>query len=227
MLATILLVESKNAGNNSLGTALDKADLNVEICTTGAIAIDWLENNQPDLVIIDSTTMRSNGIRISRRIREKCADIPIIHCRKSNSPIDRTAEADVYLAKPFTARKVLNRIRSLLPVDDLREVIVRAGNLTLYPSKRSIDIAGKGERRLTPKLSNLLEEFLRHPNEILARHYLMEIIWQTTYFGDTRTLDVHIRWIREIIEDNPAKPCWVRTIRGVGYIFGVPTRGEG
>ena len=79
---------------------------------------------------------------------------------------------------------------------------------------------------MTPKLAHLLEEFLRHPNQILGRHTLMENVWKTSYFGDTRTLDVHIRWIREIIEVDPAKPLLLRTIRGVGYIFAVSPRDD-
>ena len=110
----------------------------------------------------------------------------------------------------------------MLPVDDLKEEIVRAGRITFYPSKRSVDVAGRGEKKLTPKLAHLLDEFLRHPNEVLERDYLMLHVWKTNYFGDTRTLDVHMRWLREIIEGNPAKPVIVRTVRSIGYIFAIP-----
>ena len=222
MPATILLVESKNTGNRSLKPALTRSDLIVVIADTGANALEIASSNRPDLVIVDASTMRSNGVRICRRLRSALHTTPIIHCRDMDHTLDRSANADVYLAQPFTARKILNRIRVLLPADDLKEEIVRAGGITFYPSKRSVDVDGRGEKRLTPKLAQLLDEFLRHPNEVLERDYLMVHVWKTNYFGDTRTLDVHMRWIREIIEKNPAKPELVRTVRSVGYIFTIP-----
>jgi two-component system phosphate regulon response regulator PhoB len=76
---------------------------------------------------------------------------------------------------------------------------------------------------LTPKLAQLLEEFIRHPNELVTRRQLMLNVWKTEYIGDTRTLDVHIRWVREQIEENPTKPQLLRTIRGKGYIFIMPS----
>ncbi|HUS93562.1 MAG TPA: response regulator transcription factor [Patescibacteria group bacterium] len=222
MPTTILLVESKNTGGKSLEPALSKSDLIVIVADTGSKAHEILSSNRPDLVIVDASVMRSNGVRICRRIRSVLATLPIIHCRDIDDVLDTSANADVYLARPFTARKVLNRIRVLLPVDDLKEEIVKAGRITFYPSKRSVDVDGRGERRLTPKLADMLDEFLRHPNEVLERDYLMVRVWKTNYFGDTRTLDVHMRWLREIIERNPAKPEIVKTVRSVGYIFAIP-----
>jgi len=223
MPTTILLVESKNAGGRSLEPALTRSDLTVVVADSGAKALETVSSNRPDLVIIDASTMRSNGVRICRRIRAALPTTAIIHCRDTDHALDRSANADVYLAKPFTARKILNRIRVLLPCDDLKEEIVSAGRITVYPSKRSVYVDGGGEKRLTPKLAHLLDEFLRHQNKVLERHYLMVHVWKTNYFGDTRTLDVHMRWLREIIEKNPAKPEMVRTVRSVGYIFVITT----
>lgn len=221
--AIILLIESKSAGSESLAPALLKANFNVKVAGTGSEAMAWLSMNRSDLVVVDASSMRSSGVRTCRRLRKKLGDTPIIHCRKEGQPEDRSAEADIYLVQPFTPRKLLNRIRALLPADHLKEEIVRAGNLTFFVSKRSVDVAGHGESRLTPKLAALLSEFLYHPNEVIGRHHLMETVWETDYFGDTRTLDVHIRWIREIIEDNPARPKFLKTVRGVGYIFSIPS----
>ncbi|MBI3942747.1 MAG: winged helix-turn-helix domain-containing protein [Chloroflexi bacterium] len=83
-------------------------------------------------------------------------------------------------------------------------------------------IGRRGIRRLTPKEAELLAEFMRHPEEVLTRQFLMKHVWQTDYMGDTRTLNVHIRWLREKIEDDPSRPRMLRTIRGVGYRFGIP-----
>ena len=91
-----------------------------------------------------------------------------------------------------------------------------------YLTKKSVDIEGKGERRLTPKLAHLLAQFMRHPHQVLTRRELMRRVWHTDYIGDTRTLDVHIRWVREIIEEKPAKPQFLKTVRGKGYILAIP-----
>jgi two-component system phosphate regulon response regulator PhoB len=110
-------------------------------------------------------------------------------------------------------------VRALLPADEVNGEVVYCGNITLYLSKPSVVVAGQSERRLTPKLSRLLEEFIRQPGEIISRRQLMQNVWKTDYIGDTRTLDVHIRWMREIIETDPAEPKLLKTVRGKGYIF--------
>jgi len=222
--ALVLFVEGKRARNEALKSSLARKGYQLQVYNTGGRALNWAREYEPDLVIVDASSMRTSGVRITSRLRKLLGDIPIIHCRSQDKVENRKAQADVYLAQPFTSRKLLNRIKSLIPADDLKEEIVRAGSLTLYLSKRSVDVKGKGEQRLTPKLASLLEEFLRYPNQVLEREELMRRIWKTSYFGDTRTLDVHIRWVREIIESDPAKPKILRTVRGVGYIFSIPKR---
>ena len=220
--ATLLLVEGRGIGSQSLSGALQKAGYRLEVVHTGKAALTWSETHQPDLIIFDSTFMRSNGARSCRRLRRAWSDTPIIHIRLPNHPEDRSAEADVYLEHPFTSRKLLNRIRALLPADDCQDEIVRYGAITIYLSKPSVDVAGQGEKRLTPKLVQLLQEFLRYPNETVSRRQLMQNVWKTDYVGDTRTLDVHIRWVRELIEENPASPKLLVTVRGEGYILNIP-----
>lgn len=217
--STILLVEGRNSGDKSLAPLLDKAAYHLAIVHTGQSALNWAAKNEPSLVIFDASSMRSNGTRICRRLRAQLGDVPIIHSRAAGQPEDHAAEADVYLEYPFTARKLLNRVRDLLPADDTAEQIVRYGTITLFRGKRAVDVAGQGERRLTPKLACLLEELIRNPNQIVTRKQLMNTVWKTDYVGDTRTLDVHIRWIRECIEADPGKPTLLRTVRGKGYIF--------
>jgi DNA-binding response OmpR family regulator len=222
--ATVLLLEGRSAGSKSLGPALGAEGLTVQLEHTGSSAVDWLEDNTADLVIYEASSMRSIGVRTCRRIRSASPVTPIIHCRSRYQSSTRNVEADIYLVQPFTSRKLLNRIKRLLPADDLKEEIVRAGNLTYYVSKRSVDVAGQGESRLTPKLACLLEHFLNHSNEVVSRLQLMENVWNTDYVGDTRTLDVHVRWMREIIEIDPAAPVLLKTVRGMGYIFAIPEK---
>ena len=220
--AVIMLVEGKRAGDRSLEAAIAKAGYDVHVFFTGSAALNWSQNHTPDLIVFDGASMRSSGVRSCRRLRRALGETPIILTRAVGDAKDASADADVYLKKPFTARKLLNRVRALLPADEYKEEIVRAGDLTLYRGKRSVDVAGRGEKRLTPKLVTLLETFLRHPNEVLSRRQLMRDVWNTDYVGDTRTLDVHIRWMREAIEDDPGDPRRLTTVRGVGYIFRMP-----
>ncbi len=215
----VLLVEGQNAGRETLATMLQKASYDTVTVRTGAEAQRWLEQNTPDLIIFDASTMRSNGVRNCRRLRRQAEHVPIIHSRAKGEEEDRSAFADVYLERPFSPRKLLNRVRALLPVDYSKEEIVRYGRITLFRNKRSVDVAGRGEFSLTPKLALLLESFMRHPNQLLTRPELMQMVWDTDFVGDTRTLDVHIRWVRECIEDDPSQPELLLTVRGQGYML--------
>ena len=223
--ATVLLLEGRSTGLKAVKAALIREGLHIHTCSTGAGALEWLKENHADLVIYDASSMRSIGVRTCRRIRSAFPELSIIHCRSPKQSPDVNGVADIYLVHPFTGRKLLNRIKRLLPADDLKEEKVTAGDLTFYLSKRSVEIAGRGESRLTPKLATMLLQFLSHPNEVVSRLQLMEEVWQTKYLGDTRTLDVHVRWLREIIEEDPANPILLRTVRGVGYIFAIPDQG--
>ena len=215
----ILLVEGRRAGDDSFATSLEKAKYELIVAHTGRTALKRAQQTPPALVVFDASTMRSSGVRTCARLRRELGDTPIIHCRRDGDGEDHAAGADVYLMKPFTPRKLLNRVRDLLPVDMSKEEIVHCGRLHLYRGKRAVEVDGLGERRLTPKLALLLETFLRHPNETITRRQLMKEVWQTDYVGDTRTLDVHIRWVRECIEKDPAEPELLQTVRGEGYRF--------
>lgn len=218
--ALILLVEGRSAGASSMSAAIRKSGFGLAVVATGAEAIRYAEEvTEPDLVVYDATTMRSSGARTCRRLRKLLGETPIIHCRAADEMEDQSAEADVYLSHPFTPRKLLNRMKQLLPAARQKEEMVRHGNICYYRTRRTVEVNGKGERRLTPKLSQLLEEFLRFPNQLVSRLQLMRNVWNTEYLGDTRTLDVHMRWLREYIETNPAQPEVLQTVRGKGYIF--------
>lgn len=221
--AHLLLVEGRRAGSLSLASALRKANYQVQVAHTGAAAVASIKEEKPDLIIFDASAMRSNGVRSCRRIRQEVVDTPLIHVRAEGKRGDPQIDANVSLERPFTPRKVLNQVRALLPADDTKEEIVRCGPITYYRTKRSI-VTPEGEKRLTPKLATLFEEFIRHPNQVITRRQLMQNVWQTDYVGDTRTLDVHIRWIRECMEKNPAHPQILRTRRGQGYIFAIPKK---
>jgi DNA-binding response OmpR family regulator len=175
----------------------------------------------PDLIIFDASSFRSNGLRNCRRLHRQHPHVPLIHIRTAETEIEADI-ADFFLLYPLTSRKLFTQVRDCLPTHEMPERTVQCGPFTLYLSRRVVEIEGRGEQKLTRKLAELLEEFLRHPNEILGRKQLMENVWQTSYVGDTRTLDVHIRWIREIIEPDPKQPVLLVTLRGMGYMLQLP-----
>ncbi|PID86789.1 MAG: hypothetical protein CSA11_00920 [Chloroflexi bacterium] len=217
--ANILLVEGERSNSQSLKEALAKGKYLVILCHSGKGAMETVKASKPDLVVFNASSMRSNGMRTCRRLRKALGETPIIHVRDKDEPLEEDTEADIYLERPFIPRKLLNRIRTLLPADDTKEEVVRYGEITFFPGKPSVEVSNCGEQRLTPKLAQLLREFLRHPNEVVTRLQLMQHVWHTDYVGDTRTLDVHIRWVREVIEDDPADPKLLLTVRGQGYVL--------
>ena len=219
---TILLIEGLPETENSLAHPLRKAGFMIESFVSGREAVSWSQEHHPDLIVLDASSMRSNGVRICRRLRGILPDTPIIHCRSQGEQEIPQAMADIYLEQPFTGRKLLNRVRDLLPADPAQEEIVRFGDLKYFRGKRSVEVADRGEHQLTPKLALLLEEFLRNPGEIVTRKQLMENVWHTSYIGDTRTLDVHIRWVRECIEMDPSNPELLVTVRGRGFLLDKP-----
>jgi DNA-binding response OmpR family regulator len=123
---------------------------------------------------------------------------------------------------PFTPRKLLNRVRRLLPGDD--SFLIEVGPIRLNLAQRKVQSLGK-EARLTPKQVKLLEVFLLNPGRLLSRKTLLRRVWQTDYLGDTRTLDVHMSWLRRAIEPDPRNPIFLKTIRGMGYRFDLPDEG--
>ncbi|MFW6069031.1 MAG: response regulator transcription factor [Chloroflexota bacterium] len=215
----IMLVEGGETGEESLEAALVKEGYQVHVFHSTRKAAEWVGKQRPDLLIFDAASMGANESGGCRQLRNLLGDTPIIHTRSMGASRDDGAKADVYLVHPFTSRKVLNRVRALLPSDQYSQELIRAGELTLFLGKPSVSVRESGERRLTPKQAKLLEVFLRHPNQVLDRRQLMQDVWDTDYIGDTRTLDVHIRWLREAIEEDPSLPKRIITVRGVGYIF--------
>jgi DNA-binding response OmpR family regulator len=132
--------------------------------------------------------------------------------------------ADAWIERPLTSRRFIGKVSKLLPEPQLKTL--KAGDLIFDTEQRQV-VRGEHKVRVTPKQAKLLEALMRHPNEVLSRRYLMKNVWNTDYLGDTRTLDVHIRWVREAIEVDPSNPQYVHTVRGVGYRFETPASESG
>ena len=215
----ILLVEGKRAGSESLSIFLRKKWSDIVAVHSGSDALASARFRAPNLVVFDASTMRSSGVRMCRRIRQEFPDIPFIHSRPKGTSEDKSLGADVYLVKPFSARKLNNRVIQLLPASEDDDRVVTVGKYRLFLEKGAIDVPSKGEQQLTPKLTKLLALLLTNVDQVVSRQQIMEEVWQTTYLGDTRTLDVHIRWIRQAVEQVPNKPKVLTTVHGVGYTF--------
>lgn len=214
MKAKILWIEGKRAASPSLIPGLRRKGYTVDIVSTGTQALHYLTDNRPNLMVINAASMRSNGRRNCRTLRNTRPDLPIIVITSSEFPLDGDSGANVVLELPFTARKLINRMHPLLPAQD--ENMLHAGTIDLDTRNRRVSCNGR-EERLTPRLVALLKMLIEHHGEVVQREILFKSVWETTYTGDTRTLDVHISWLRQAIEEDPRHPVLLKTVRGLGY----------
>ena len=210
---TILIIEGRHAEIPSFATELQKKGFNVDTAKSGSDAISHLNKASPDLVVVNAASLRSSGVRICQSLRDKNDKLPIILILDKDSTIARDT-ADVVLNLPFTVQKLANRIKPLLPGDG--KDVLQAGPIRLDTEKRRVRCLGKNAK-LTPRLVTLLKILMEHHGEVVERKQLFKEVWETDYTGDTRTLDVHVSWLRRAIELDPLKPKFLKTIRGFGY----------
>jgi DNA-binding response OmpR family regulator len=211
--ATILFVEGKYADSPSFAPALQRKGFHVEVVQSGSEALATLPMTDPDLVVINAASLHSTGIRICQTIRRENRTLPLVLILEAGKSVDKSA-ADVTLSLPFTGQKLLNRIKPLLPSDGKNELHI--GPIRLDIEHRRVRCLGKNER-LTPRLVRLLQILMAHHGEVVQRKALFREVWETDYTGDTRTLDVHISWLRKALEMDPEHPRFLKTVRGIGY----------
>ena len=214
MKARILWVEGTRTDSTSFVPSLRKKEYLVEIVPTGNAALAHLDKVDPDLVVVNAASLRSSGKRICKEIREQSKELPIVLIVSPEHTISGATSANVVLELPFTSRKLLNHIAPLLPGDGKN--ILHVGFIRLDLELKRVRCLGR-EARLTPRLTHLLKVLLLHAGEAVERQRLFSEVWDTQYTGDTRTLDVHISWLREALEEDPRQPQFLKTIRGVGY----------
>lgn len=214
MDARILWIEGKRAGSPPFVPGLRKKGFTVETASSGREAYSMLPSFDPDLIVVNAASMRTSGKRICRSLREKADSVPVMVISEPKHSTSGNVKADVVLSLPFTSRKLINRIIPLLPGDDKN--VIQVGPIRLDMERKRVRCRDR-EATLTPRLAHLLKTLMDHPGEALERGQLFRDVWNTEYTGDTRTLDVHISWLRQAIEKNPRKPRFLKTIRGVGY----------
>lgn len=219
MTASILLVEKARSSIDWILESLEKKGYEVSLARNEQEAVQQATSETPDLIILNATSRRLDGPGICRTLQKKVAEIPIILILAKGQKGDDSMGATVILTPPFTSRKLRNRIKSILKSDEGETL--QTGRITLNLGTRRVN-SGSKERRLNPKEFELLKVFMRSPGRVLSRRFLMKKVWKTDYMGDTRTLDVHIHWLRKKIEENPRFPVYLHTVRGVGYRFDIP-----
>jgi DNA-binding response OmpR family regulator len=211
--ATVLIVEGKHADYPSFTIPLQKKGFDVRVAKSGTQALAQLKEIDPDILVVNAASMRSSGIRICKKLKEEEATTPIILIIAPDKKVSDDA-ASLVLRHPFTVQKLTNRIKPLLPSDGKN--ILQAGAIRLDLDRKRVRCLGQN-KRLTPRLVTLLQALMESPGEVVEREELFKKVWETDYTGDTRTLDVHISWLRKAIEPDPTQPKFLRTIRGVGY----------
>lgn len=218
-LAKVLLLEIERANSPSFAGALEKRGYNVTVERTAQAAVKRSLSFSPDIVVLNAASLKTSGARICRRLRASRDGTPVVIIADKKNVPDANCGAAATLVAPFTARKLLNGVARLIPGDD--SSALQLGPIKLNMVQRRISCGGR-EERVTPKQAHLLEMFLRSPGVVLTRKAIIKHVWDTDYTGDTRTLDVHMSWLRSVIEPNPRKPRYLKTLRGQGYRLDIP-----
>ncbi len=225
-MATILLVEDEATLVQTIAYTLRREGYTVVTAGDGQTALTLAREARPDLVVLDLMLPGLDGFEVCRRLRAESA-VPILILSARDTEIDRVVGleigADDYLTKPFSLRELLARIRALLRRMRLLAEIpaaemppLQVGDLTIDPAGRRVWRNGQ-ELLLKPREFDLLLFLARHRGQVFSREQLLDRVWGYEHAVDSRTVDVHVRWLRAKIEDDPRTPRRLQTVRGVGY----------
>jgi two-component system response regulator RegX3 len=227
---TVLVVEDEESFIDALSVGLKREGFRVEVARDGAQALDAFHLVRPDLILLDVMLPRVSGIDVCRQIR-KWSKVPIIMVTAKGAEIDTVVGlevgADDYVTKPFRMRELVARMRAVLrrstgdQAKELSPGAVAVGDVTLDPDQHEVIIRGTATA-MPLKEFELLHLLLANAGRVVAREVLIDRVWGSDYVGDTKTLDVHVKRLRSKIEDDPANPRRIVTIRGLGYKYERP-----
>jgi DNA-binding response OmpR family regulator len=230
MARTILVVDDETTLRETLVDALEAEGFRVVSAADGREALAVFRAERPDLILLDLMLPELSGIEVCRIIRAE-SGVPIVMLTAKDSEIDKVVGlelgADDYVTKPFSVRELSARIRALFRRAE-QAVTAETPPAVVDLGRVQVDIAGHRLLRdgdalpVKPKAFELLVFLLRHPGQVFTRDQLLERVWGYDYAGETRTVDVHVHWLRSQIEEEPASPRFIHTVRGVGYGFRRP-----
>ena len=230
MARTILVVEDEPTLRETLAEALESDGFRVISAADGREALSVFRAERPDLVLLDLMLPELSGVEVCRILRAESAT-PIIMLTAKDSELDKVVGlelgADDYVTKPFSLRELTARIRTQFRRAD-QAATVDAPPATVELGSVQVDLAGHRLLRdgvalpIKPQAFELLAFLLRHPGQVFTRDQLLERVWGNDYAGETRTVDVHIHWLRGQVEVDPRQPAFIHTVRGVGYVFRRP-----
>lgn len=210
----VLCIEGNRNHEYAFADELAKRGYRVKTVNNGTAGINLLPEFTPSIVIINAASLRTDGSRISKRFRNCLPTCPIMLIVPDHTDLAKNSEVNIVLQLPFTVQKLINRMQ--LFQHNREEDVCTVGPLQLNAASHMVTYHGK-ECCLTPRLARLLLELMKTPGEVVPRETLFRRVWETDYLGDTRTLDVHISWLRRALEDDPHHPALIRTVRSVGY----------
>lgn len=228
----ILVVEDDSTLQETLKYNLEREGYQVNVVGDGIKALESARDIKPDLIIMDIMLPGMDGIEITRILRHE-SSVPILMLTAKDEEIDRVLGleigADDYLTKPFSMRELVARVKAQLrrqrlverDLDQERESeenMLQSGNLTMDLNRREVSLDDQ-QVSLKPKEFDLLCYLVQHQGHVLSRDRILEKVWGWDYHGESRTVDVHIRWLRKKIEEDPSNPKRILTVRGVGYRF--------
>ena len=232
--ARILVVEDENLIREMVVLSLKEEGYEVSVATDGRTASNLLQAETSnsgdfpyDLIVLDLMLPQINGLDICRWLRYQGNIVPVLILSAKASETDRVlgleVGADDYITKPFSMPEFIARCRALLRRQRFsshpQNPVLQYQDITLFPQECRVTVRGK-EISLSPKEFRLLELFIGSPRRVWSREQLIEQIWGPDFLGDTKTVDVHIRWLREKLEPDPSQPTYIVTVRGFGYRFG-------
>jgi len=227
-MTKILIVEDETSFSEAIAFLLGKEGFESEIAENGRVALDLFKKNHYDLILLDLMIPEVSGIDVCRAIRTT-SPVPIIMLTAKDSEVDKVVGlelgADDYVTKPYSSRELVARIKAVMrrgtPDDsatDANSAIQAAGRIRMDIERHQVTV-NEILINLPLKEFELLEFLMRNSGRVLTRGQLIDRVWGGDYYGDTKTLDVHIKRLRSKIEDDPANPLLIQTIRGLGYKF--------